>query len=132
MTEREARISILTSTKQEIESLGTSFENWFGDQVALVEAMSKGQIFQKVGDEYLKLSINDFLPYVESRGKIREGEKYGIFVVPRSEVEHILRENDDIKKWALRVINLGMMTPNMNLYFWDGEEYSKLEYTSDI
>ncbi|QQG41697.1 MAG: hypothetical protein HYV90_00050 [Candidatus Woesebacteria bacterium] len=129
--EKEAKILILASISNEVEKPEYSFEDWFADQISLVGAMNKGKVFQKVGDDYLKLSINDISPFNESRARINAGEKYGELVVRKKDVEELVGPNQDLRKWTLKVINLGLMIPNMDLYILDDDDgkYYQLEYT---
>lgn len=129
--ENEARILILASISDEVERPEYSFEDWFADQVSLVDAMNKGKVFQKVGNEYLKLSLNDIPPFNESMARINAAEKHGELVVRKGDVEELVGPTQNLRKWTLRVINLGLMIPNMDLYILDDDDgrYCQLEYT---
>lgn len=127
MAIEEISVRALPTLKDAIKEAGQTFAEWFRDQAALAEAIDEGRIFQKVGKEYIKLSIRDVRPYQVTMSDLKDGEAYEAVVFSADIENSIKKKAGDFKTWVLRVINLGIMAPRMNLHCLDDNgEYNLL------
>lgn len=128
MTEREVNVRILPSLREELA--GRPFDVWFNDQLVLAMAMDEGRIFQKAGNDFLKIRITDIRPYDESWGNVKNGDACEAVSVSVEDYDVVKDKPGDVRDWVLRVINLGLMQKNMNLYYLnDSGEYSRVFFT---
>ncbi len=127
MIEKEINIRVLQSVKDELEKRGQTIIEWLADQLILAFAIDEEKLFQKVGDEFLKLSMADIKPYDESLADVKPHELYDAITISPEAYEGVKNKSGDFRTWALKVMNLGMMAPNMNLYFLDeSKEYHRI------
>ena len=131
MSEKEVNIRVLQCLRDEAARNSQTILDWFGDQLILAYAIDEGQVYQKSGESYSKLNITDIRPFSEQLGEIKTGGNYDAVTVSAEAYKTLKNKTDDFKTWSLRVVNLGLMAPNMDLYFFDEGEYCKIEWDSE-
>lgn len=119
---REIQIRILPSVEEAAKKANQSEEDWLDDWMTIATGIDKGVVFQLVGGNYLKLSMADIRPYSESWGNTEGGKIYPVFEVRQDTYKKLKDKSIDFRTWVLKVINLGLMGPNMNLHFFDSDD----------
>lgn len=87
----------------------------FMDRVLILgRVVDDGLIFQKVGGEYLPLSMRDITPLPgPQKNKIAEPVKIAISSEWETEIKHI---TGTFSEWFSRAVNLRLKAPNLALY----------------
>lgn len=106
---------------------GQTFIEWFQDSLDLAAGVDEGNIYQKIGGEYQKLRITDVNPFMEE--SILKPSH--LFIVMPETYDQFVNKTASFKDWALRVISLGLLAKNLDLYFYDGEDYEKIVFISN-
>jgi len=125
MKEIEVRISQFL--KKETGEKDQDRLGWFAFQLMLAYAIDQERLFQKVGGDFLKITMADIKPYNEQMSDVKGGEEYEAITALPEVYEVLKNRSDDFKTWFLKAINLGLMAPNMELYFLNEGEYRRLE-----
>lgn len=120
--EEMVEIRILPALVEAAESQGEDLGEWLENQITLAYVVDAGRIYQFQGGKFVQLSMKDVRPYNESFGNIKTGDEYefiGLYQNAYDEVRN--KGTDDFRTWGLKVVNLGLMAPNMGLHFLNDE-----------
>lgn len=95
------------------------------EAIVLAWVVDEGKAFQKIGDEFTKITMADIKPYNESVGNMESGKSYDGVSIGSEAYEALNDKTIDFRTWALKVVNLGLTAPNMDLYILedDGKHY---------
>lgn len=100
---------------------------WFEDALGLAVAVDRGEIFQSIGGEFQKLKITDIKPFTEE-SYLKRHRDFTIIPDAYRDFKNIAGNFKDL---TLRIISLHIAAENLNLYFFDGERYNKIEFISE-
>lgn len=104
-----------------------TFVDWFSDALGLAVAIDQGKVFRIIGEDFEKVSLSDFNPHLEESLLKLHHE----FVVWPQTFEDFEKKPRSYKELGLRIISLGIMAESLHLYFFDGEEYNRIEFTPE-
>lgn len=104
-----------------------TFVEWFTDALGLAVAVDQGSVYRLIGEDFEQVRMSDFNPHLEeSLLKVHHE-----FVIWPQTFEDFAKKPRSYKELGQRIISLGIMAENLNLYFFDGEEYNRIEFAPE-
>ena len=106
-----------------IEKSGKDLNTWSQEVITLGLLVERGEIFQQVGQEFVKLRMTDIEPIA------RQAEEESLLHLKISDKitsELIRTHGRDIWDWVRRAINLRQIAPNLGLFKKRDGEYVAL------
>jgi hypothetical protein len=130
MTERSISIHIPEDTRNTIETSGKELKPWLREAILLGVFVSKGFVYQAVGDEFVKLSMRDFTPFPKPRVRSSKMTLLNFELEPEV-LEEIKGEFKDADEWCRSAVTLRLRAGRMELFFFEDDEYSRIDLTKD-
>lgn len=125
MKENSITIRVGDGLEQVAKARGQIFIDWFQDALDLALVVDLGKVFQKTSDGYQELRIFDIKPFPEEP----DSKNTYFYTLEKELYDTVKNKSSSFKDWVLRVVSLGLRFENLNLYFFDGEEYKKIVKT---
>lgn len=129
MKEQETIIRVGKGLEDVVMAKGQTFLEWYEDCIDLAGALDDGRVYRLMGEEFQQIKITDIKPYLEESMLKLHHE----FVVWPSTFKDFVNKTGSVKDLALRIISLGLLADNLNLYYLDEETdlFDRIEFSLD-
>jgi hypothetical protein len=123
--ERSVSIYLPEGMKKSIEDSGKDLESWWHEAITLGLLVNKGKIFQLVGDDVTRISMQDIDPLPKPLLRTSEMRDFKFELKPNvySGIRLLFSDVDD---WCRRAAALRYRAESIELVYFNGSEYSML------
>ncbi len=120
-------IRVKQDTIEAVRNLNKRVPNCLGQALDLGAWVDKGVIYQKVGNDYLQVSIRDFDPLP----KPSVGDKLVDFINIQLDSEvysGIIHKVGTFAEWMSRAVALRLRAEELHLFHFNGEGYQNINF----